>query len=273
MRSRAARGPIGAGAALSGWRRLGRAARAAAAGAAGVAVTRRGEWIISRGLPRGHPEVNQSVVGVGVLVIGLTGGIASGKSTVAAMFRELGAPIVDADELAREVVEPGMPALAEIAERFGEDMLDADGRLDRKRMGQRVFSDASARAALNAITHPRIAEASRARLGELRAAGQKVALYEAALLVENQIHRGLDGTIVVAAPEEVQIDRVCRRDQIDPEAARARLSAQLPLAAKIAAADWVVDNGGSVEETREQVERVWREVLARAASAPGGEAT
>ena len=209
------------------------------------------------------------MVRVGVIVIGLTGGIASGKSTVAAMLRELGAPIVDADMLAREVVEPGTPALAEIAARFGSDMVDDEGRLDRKRLGERVFSDPAARAALNAITHPRIAEASRARMGELSAGGEAVVLYEAALLVENQIHRGLDGLIVVAAPEEVQIERVCRRDQIDPDAARARLTAQLPLAAKIAAADWVIENGGSLDQTRGQVERVWREILGRAGGSRG----
>jgi len=205
-----------------------------------------------------------------VLVIGLTGGIASGKSTVATMLRELGAPIVDADLLARQVVEPGQPALAEIAERFGADMLDADGRLDRKRMGERVFSDTKARAALNAIIHPQIAVASRAALAELRSAGQPVALYEAALLVENQIHGGLDGLIVVSAPESVQIERLCRRDQIDEAAARARLAAQLPLADKVAVADWVIDNGGSSDHTRTQVEAAWREIAARAAG-PGGQ--
>jgi dephospho-CoA kinase len=203
------------------------------------------------------------VVGVGVIVIGLTGGIASGKSTVASMLREMGAPIVDADLIARQVVEPGQPALDEIVERFGDDMLDADGRLDRKRMADRVFSDDRARAALNAIVHPRIAVASRAQLAELSQASAPVALYEAALLVENQIHRGLEGLIVVSAPEAVQVERLCRRDSIDEASARARLAAQLPLAAKVAEADWVIDNGGSMDETRAQVEAVWREIQER----------
>ncbi len=199
-----------------------------------------------------------------MIVIGLTGGIASGKSTVASMLRALGAQIVDADQLARDVVEPGRPALAEIVDRFGPDMLDADGRLDRKRMAERVFSDAKARAALNAIIHPQIAIASRAALAELRAAGHSLAIYEAALLIENQIHRGLDGLIVVSAPDSVQIERLCLRDAIDEAAARARLAAQLPLADKVAEADWVIDNGGSVEQTGAQVEKVWRELEARA---------
>jgi dephospho-CoA kinase len=201
---------------------------------------------------------------VGVIVIGLTGGIASGKSTVASMLREMGASIVDADLIARQVVEPGEPALGEIVERFGEDMVDADGRLDRKRMADRVFSDPKARSALNAIVHPRIAVASRAALAALREADAPVALYEAALLVENQIHLGLEGLIVVSAPEDVQVERLCRRDSIDEAAARGRLAAQLPLADKVAAADWVIDNGGSVDETRAQVETVWREVQDRA---------
>ncbi len=205
-----------------------------------------------------------------MLVIGLTGGIASGKSTVAAMLRELGAPIVDADLLAREVVEPGTPALAEIASRFGADMLDADGRLDRKRLAARVFSSDVSRAQLNAITHPRIAEASRAAMGAMAAQGHPVALYEAALLVENRVHLGLDGLIVVAVSEDEQIARLCRRDGIDPDAARARLAAQLPLAAKVAVADWVIDNGGSTDDTRAQVGRVWREVKARATGERGG---
>jgi dephospho-CoA kinase len=210
-----------------------------------------------------------------VLVIGLTGGIASGKSTVAAILRQLAAPIVDADLLARQVVEPGTPALAEIAARFGPDVIDAGGRLDRKRMGERVFADPAARAILNSITHPRIATASRAALADLGAAGQPVAVYEAALLVENQLHRGIDGLIVVSAPPEVQIERLVERDAIDREAAQARLAAQLPLADKVAVADWVIDNAGSREETRAQVGRVWAEILARATSAarPGGEGT
>jgi dephospho-CoA kinase len=198
-------------------------------------------------------------------VIGLTGGIASGKSTVAAMLRELGAPIVDADLLARQVVEPGSPALAEIAQRFGPDMLAADGSLDRKKMGERIFADPGARATLNAITHPRIAQASAAALADFAAAGHKVAIYEAALLVENRIQERLGGLIVVSVPDDVQIARLRARDDLDEEGARARVSAQLPLASKVAVADWVVDNGGSVEQTRAEVERIWRSIQEQAA--------
>jgi len=195
-----------------------------------------------------------------VRVIGLTGGIASGKSTVAAILRELGAPVVDADQIARRVVEPGTPALAEIAERFGPDVLDPSGRLDRARMAERVFSDPEARAALGAITHPRIAAASGEELARLAEAGHRAAIYEAALLVENRIHERLGGLIVVAVPEDVQLARLMARDRLDEPAARARLAAQLPLADKVAVADWVVDNAGSLAQTRGQVESIWREI-------------
>jgi dephospho-CoA kinase len=199
-----------------------------------------------------------------VRVIGLTGGIASGKSTVAGMFRDLGVPIVDADLLARQVVEPGTPAMAEIARAFGPEVIGPDGQLDRKRLGERIFTDPAARAVLNAITHPRIAAASAAALGELAGRGQPVALYEAALLVENRIHERLGGLIVVSVPLEVQIARLRERDHLDEEGARSRISAQLPLAEKVAVADWVVDNGGSVEHTRVQVEQIWRKIQEKA---------
>src|SRR5258706_12632864 len=128
-----------------------------------------------------------------VRVIGLTGGIAAGKSTVARIFAELGAPVVDADQLAREVVAPGQPALDEIVRAFGLGVLDASGALDRKQLGAIVFADEDKRRALNAITHPRIAAVTQARLAELRARGETLAIYEAALLVENGIHHVLDG--------------------------------------------------------------------------------
>ena len=199
-------------------------------------------------------------------VFGLTGGIASGKSTVSDMLRALGAPVVDADRLARKVVEPGSPALAEIAARFGPDVLDAEGRLDRPRMARRVFSDPAARAELEAITHPRIAAAGAEAFASLAAAGHRVAIYEAPLLVERRLHEGMAGVIVVSVPEEVQLERLTRRDGLDEAAARARIAAQLPLADKIAVARWVVDNSGTLEQTRAQVEAIWREIQGEVAS-------
>jgi dephospho-CoA kinase len=188
----------------------------------------------------------------------LTGGIASGKSTVARMFVELGAPVVDADLIAREVVAPGQPALADIVRAFGAGVLDAAGELDRKKLGAIVFADDAKRRALNAITHPRIAAVTQSRLAELRARGEPVALYEAALLVENNIHHGLDGLIVVSTDEARQRERLAARDALDAAAVGARLAAQAPLAEKLAAATWVIDNSGSLDDTRRQVNALWQ---------------
>ena len=199
-------------------------------------------------------------------VIGLTGGIASGKSAVAAMLRERGAAIVDADEIARAVVEPGQPALEEIRARFGDAVLDAEGRLDRKAMAARVFADpdaAAARLALNQITHPRIAIRSQEEIDQWADRGAGVVFYEAALLVENKATSWLDALIVVSAPPEVQLARLVARDKLDHDAARARLDAQLPLAEKVKQATWVIDNGGDLAATRAEVDRVVAEIEAR----------
>jgi len=189
--------------------------------------------------------------------MGLTGGIASGKSTVAAMLRELGAAVVDADALAREVVEPGRPALDEIVARFGRGVLAPDGRLDRSKLAAIVFADPEARLALNAITHPRIAQLAAERGLALAAAGAPLVFYEAALLVENGIHRGLSALVVVSVPPEVQLARLVERDGLSKEEARMRLAAQLPLSEKVKVAHHVIDNSGSLSETRSQVERVY----------------
>lgn len=190
-------------------------------------------------------------------IYGLTGGIASGKSTVARILGELGATLIDADLLARQVVEPGSPALAEIAERFGPEVIGDDGHLDRKKLGAIVFGDDEARAALNAITHPRIGEASQKALAAHAAAGVDPVVYEAALIVENKLYTWMTGLIVVSVPIEVQRQRLMARDDIDEAAAQARLDAQLPLADKVAVADHVIDNSGTLEDTRAQVETLW----------------
>ena len=201
--------------------------------------------------------------GVTVHVIGLTGGIASGKSTVARMLGERGAAIVDADKLAREVVEPGQPALAELVARFGTTILTPDGTLDRKRLGAIAFADPVARADLNRITHPRIQAASAAAIATWADAGASVVFYEAALLVENRAHSGMAALLVVAASEEVQLQRVMTRDAIDADAARARIAAQAPLADKIAAATWVIHNDHDEAHLAREVERVVAQIEAR----------
>jgi len=196
-------------------------------------------------------------------VIGLTGGIASGKSAVANMLRDRGAAVVDADEIARRVVEPGTPALAEIRARFGDSVLDADGRLDRKALAARVFADPDARAALNQITHPRIALASQEEISGWAERGASIVFYEAALLVENRAYEWLDALIVVAASTAVQLERVRARDLLDDEQARARLAAQLPLDQKIAHATWVIDNGGDLSATEAQLDGVIKAIEER----------
>lgn len=193
-------------------------------------------------------------------VIGLTGGIASGKSTVAGMLARLGAPVVDADQLAREVVAPGQPALAEIVAVFGAGVLDGAGKLDRQKLAALVFADPKLRLELERITHPRIAARGQARLAELAQAGEEVAIYEAALLVEKNLHRALQGLIVVALDEAEQLQRLCARDGLGPEQARARLRAQARLADKIAAADYVIDNRGPLDETERHVAEVWQDI-------------
>jgi dephospho-CoA kinase len=193
---------------------------------------------------------------VGILVFGLTGGLASGKSTVAARFRARGVPVIDADQLAREVVAPSSPGLAEVIREFGEDMLLPDGSLDRAKMADRVFSDPQSRRRLNSILHPRIGALTLERAQTLAAQGERLACYEAALLVENGIADAFRPLVVVAVPEEVQVARAVARDGGSEAQARARLSAQKRLAEKIAVADYVIDNAGSQKETERQADEV-----------------
>jgi dephospho-CoA kinase len=194
-----------------------------------------------------------------VRIYGLTGNIGSGKSTVARLLTARGVPVVDADLIAREVVMPGRPALREIADRF-PGVVGPDGVLDRKALAARVFNDASERAALNAIIHPRIAEEMGTRMSALADAGRPFAVYEAALIVENGLHHGLDGLIVVTAPEEAQVERLRRREGMSEEEARARIAAQLPAAEKVRQATFVIDNQGREADLAAQVDRVLAQI-------------
>lgn len=196
-------------------------------------------------------------------IYGLTGGIASGKSTVARALRALGATVIDADELARVVVEPGKPAYDEIKRRW-PPVISADGTLDRKKLGDIVFADAGARAELNAITHPRIGEETARRTQEAAERGEPLVFYEAALLVENGLAEAFDGLIVVSAPESVQLARLRGRDSLGEEAARARIASQLPLAEKVKRATWIIDNAGGPEQTMTDVESLYRKLQASA---------
>jgi dephospho-CoA kinase len=201
-----------------------------------------------------------------ILVFGLTGGLASGKSTVAARFRARGVPVIDADQIAREVVEPGSEGLAAIVAAFGDGVLAPDGSLDRARLGDLVFAAADKRRALNAILHPRIAARSAQRIAALDAAGEPLACYEAALLIENNLGDAFRPLVVVAVPLDVQLARAMARDGSTEEQARARIAAQLPLATKIAAADHVIDNAGEKATTERRADEVLAAI--RAAASP-----
>ena len=196
-----------------------------------------------------------------MLLFGLTGGIATGKSTVTQMLRELGLPVIDADALAREVVEPGPPALAELAARFPGVV--EDGVLNRAKLGALVFKDADARAALNAITHQRIRALALEKTLALAETGATHAIYDAALLLENKLHEGMNGVILVTCPLETQVARVMTRDGLSEEAARARIASQMSTDEKRQYATWVIDNGGTREDTRRQVEAVVRALRSR----------
>lgn len=189
--------------------------------------------------------------------IGLTGGIASGKSTVSAAFRALGAQIVDADEVARAVVAPGSPGLAALVRAFGPEIL-CEGQLDRARLGQRVFGDPQARQTLEAITHPLIAAESTARLEAAQASGAPLVIYDAALLVESGRAEAFRPLVVVTLPPELQRARLMARDGLSAAQAQARLDAQLPLHEKAALADHLIDNSGPPEQTVAQVRALWR---------------
>lgn len=202
-------------------------------------------------------------------VFGLTGGVASGKSTVAERFRERGVPVVDADELARRAVAPGTAALQQILETFGREYAALDGTLDRARLAARVFGDAQALQQLNEIVHPRVAQLFQAELQRLRNEGHPLACYEVPLLFENQLHHRLRPVVLVALSRPLQLERAMRRSGWSAEQAAARIDAQLPLMQKRELADYVIDNDGPIQQTLEQADRVLNAIRA-APSDPQG---
>jgi dephospho-CoA kinase len=190
-------------------------------------------------------------------IIGLTGGIGSGKSTVSAMLQNLGATVVDADVGARAVVEPGQPALQEIRERFGSEVFDRDGSLDRDRLADVVFADEGAREDLNAITHPRVRAWIAEQMQAAAAAGAATVVLDIPLLFESGLTAGLDDIVVVWCPVETQVARAVGRGLREADV-RARIASQMPLDDKRERATMVIDNSGSKEDTRAQVEAFWR---------------
>jgi dephospho-CoA kinase len=196
-------------------------------------------------------------------LIGLTGGIASGKSTVARQLVALAVVVVDADALAREVVAKDSEGLAEIVSVFGPEVLTADGNLNREHMALLVFNDPAARQQLNAITHPRIALLSAQRIAQAQLSDTPYVVYEAPLLVETGAHKAMAALIVVAAPAELQLTRIKARDGLDDDAARTRLAAQLPLEKKLEAADYVIHNDANQAALLEQTLRTHAGILQR----------
>ncbi|MCP3176776.1 dephospho-CoA kinase [Desulfuromonas sp. KJ2020] len=203
-----------------------------------------------------------------MMVVGVTGGIATGKSAVVEQFRQLGAAVISADELAREIVRPGEEALAQLVARFGQDILQADGTLDRKALAEIIFADPAARQDLNQITHPAIARLAAARFASLQRQGEALVIYEAPLLFEAGAESRVDRVLVVTAPAEVQRRRLMARDGLDDQAAQARITAQMPLADKVRRADFVVENAGSIDELATQVRELYGRLLMLARNLP-----
>jgi dephospho-CoA kinase len=197
-------------------------------------------------------------------VIGLTGNIAAGKSAVAQRLRALGAPIVDADVLAREAVAPGSPALRAIAERFGPSVIASDSTLDRAAMRQLAFSDPDARLALNAIVHPEVERLRRRALAELEAAGTPLAICDIPLLFEAGLESSVDAIILVDAPDALRRERLVRDRGLTAAEAEAMMAAQMPSYSKRAGAQHVIDNIGTREELDAQVDALWVALNAKA---------
>lgn len=194
--------------------------------------------------------------------VGLTGGIATGKSTVARMFAERGAAVLDADEVVRELQHPGMPVYDAIVGTFGSVILQDDGTIDRKSLGELVFRDEKLRRRLETIVHPALISAVGERLAELRTKEITICVVELPLLIEAESERRFDSVVVVTAPEEVQAARLMADRGLTGEEAVVRIRSQMPLWEKVRRADFVIENGGDLWETERRVQEIY-EVLLR----------
>jgi dephospho-CoA kinase len=192
-------------------------------------------------------------------LVGLTGGAGSGKSTVADMLRELGAVVVDADEATHAVYEPGTPGFDAVVREFGEEFV-TDGRIDRKRLGDLVFHDDDARRRLNAVVHPLVREWMAQRTAEAAERGAEVVVQDVPLLFENSLEKLFPATVLVYAPENVQVERLVKGRGITRERALAMIGAQMPIENKRGLAQYVINNSGSIDDTRSQVAAVWKQL-------------
>ena len=194
-----------------------------------------------------------------MLKVGLTGGIASGKSYVVSVLRELGCEVVDADLVAHQVMEPGRPAYDDVVAHFGREILGPDGGIDRTRLGAIVFADPKEREKLNSIVHPRVYEAQMNWMIEVYQRNPRaIAVIDAALMIETGSYRRFDKIVVVHCAPEIQLERLMHRNQMTREEALARISAQMPAAEKLKYADFHIDTSGSFEDTRRQVEALYQ---------------
>jgi len=192
-----------------------------------------------------------------VKLIGLTGGIASGKSSVAAIFLRLGAAVVDADDLSRQVVQPGEVAWQEIVDAFGAEVLQPDQTIDRQKLRRIIFNNPVARKNLEAIIHPRVRALAEQRIQEYAAAGYEIVVYEVPLLFEVRLHETLRPVILVACDPKTQTERIMRRDRVARADAQKTIAAQMSLEEKRKLADYVIENNGSLEELDQQVRELW----------------
>lgn len=195
--------------------------------------------------------------------VGLTGGIGSGKSSVGKALRRYGLPVIDADQLARDVCAVGEPALQEIANTFGADVLLPDGALNRAELGRRVFSDAPSLARLNAIVHPRVRQRFGELVAELEQAGARLVFYEVPLLYETELEKSLDAVVVVWATHAQQLQRTAQRDGLTAADVELRVARQLPLQQKVDMADYVIDNSGEPADTDAQVDAALQAICER----------
>jgi len=194
------------------------------------------------------------------VVIGLTGGIASGKSTVSAKLKELGAAVIDADLLARDVVRKGEIAYNKIVQCFGADILLPGGDIDRKKLGDIVFSDKEKLELLNSITHPEIIKRMKERIQELKAEGARVIVVDAAILIEMGLHKYVDSVWVLSVDRETQLKRLAERDKYDYREAENRINSQFTDEVRKKYADVVIDNSKPIEEVEKRLEELWNNI-------------
>jgi len=204
--------------------------------------------------------------GVIKLIVGLTGGIVVGKSTVASMFRDLGAKIIDADKLGHSVILPNKPAWKKIVKIFGKDILQNDLTIDREKLGKIVFANQALLKKLNEVTHPEITKIIKKEINLARNATNnqgKVLIVDAALIYEAKIDRFMDKIIVVYIDKDKQIKRLIKRNNLSKEEALQRIKSQMPMKEKVKMTDYVIDNNSTLDKTKEQVEKIWKKLVFR----------